>query len=118
MERFKLWRASFNRMRSFVLGYYKGALGSWPPKASSKKNPYSESGLNRLVLKTLYSDMCGLYDLLVDRRSLTPRELHGLPENVEITDDTMISAVRRLLSEFENSLSPTPPPVADAGPGA
>ncbi|RFU71753.1 hypothetical protein TARUN_10509, partial [Trichoderma arundinaceum] len=53
--RFKVWRNSFNKMRQFVLSYYKATFGSWPPKASSKKNPFAESGLNRIVLKTLYS---------------------------------------------------------------
>jgi hypothetical protein len=109
--RFKVWRNSFNKMRAFVVNYYKDAFGSWPPKASNKKNPFSESGLNRLVLKTLYSDMCALYDLLVNRQDLTPRELHGLPENIPMDGDGVIPGLRRLLSEFENSLSPTPPPV-------
>ncbi|EFX05236.1 hypothetical protein CMQ_3305 [Grosmannia clavigera kw1407] len=71
--RFKNWRTSFADMRSFVLRHYKSRFGSWPPKASSRRNPFSESGLNRLVLRTLYTDLCAVYDLLVDRSSFTPR---------------------------------------------
>ena len=71
--RFKEWRSSFHKMRSFVLGYYKTLFGSWPPRARSKRNPFSQSGLNRLALKILYSDLCALYDLLVDRTNLTPQ---------------------------------------------
>lgn len=109
--RFKHWRNAFTRMRNFTLGYYKTVFGSWPPKASSRKNPFSESGLNRLVLKALYSDMCALYDLLADRQSLTPRVIdQGLHEMKE-GDDPVITALRRMLSEFDNSSPPVLPPI-------
>ncbi|KAH7163180.1 hypothetical protein B0J13DRAFT_491767 [Dactylonectria estremocensis] len=109
--RFKVWRNSFNRMRHFVLGYYKSTFGNWPPKASSKKNPFSESGLNRLVLKVLYSDMCALYDLLVDRTNRTSRVMDEVPTISAATDEMTSSALRNILSEFDRSKPPVLPPI-------
>ncbi|KLU87814.1 hypothetical protein MAPG_06807 [Magnaporthiopsis poae ATCC 64411] len=107
--RFKAWRASFSSMRSFVLKHYKSEFGGWPPKARSKKNPFSESGLNRQVLRQLYSDLCALYDLLVDRRALSTR----IVEQEETPDarDPNLIALRKLLSEFDNSSPPVLPAV-------
>lgn len=109
--RFKIWRNSFSRMRQFIMGYYKTAFGSWPPKASSKKNPFAESGLNRLVLKLLYSDMCALYDLLVDRTDLTSRVIDHIPELSESSDKMIKSALRNVMSEFDRSKPPVLPPI-------
>ncbi|POR31776.1 Uncharacterized protein TPAR_08019 [Tolypocladium paradoxum] len=109
--RFKVWRNSFSRMRSFLLGYYKTTFGSWPPKASSKKNPFAESGLNRLVLKVLYSDMCALYDLLVDRVSLTSRVMDEVPAISDAADKMTTSALRNIMSEFDRSKPPVLPPI-------
>lgn len=109
--RFKVWRNSFSRMRSFLLGYYKTTFGSWPPKASSKKNPFAESGLNRLVLKVLYSDMCALYDLLVDRVSLTSRVMDEVPAISNAADKMTTSALRNIMSEFDRSKPPVLPPI-------
>lgn len=109
--RFKIWRNSFNRMRQFVLGYYKATFGSWPPKASNKKNPFAESGLNRLVLKVLFSDMCALYDLLVDRKSLTSRVMDEVPAISDLPDKMTMSALRNILSEFDRSKPPVLPPI-------
>lgn len=109
--RFKIWRTSFNRMRSFVLNYYKHSLGNWPPKARSKKNPFSESGLNRLVLKMLYSDMCALYDLLVDRTNRTSRIMDEVPAISADPDKMTQSALRNILSEFDRSKPPVLPPI-------
>jgi hypothetical protein len=109
--RFKIWRNSFSRMRQFILGYYKTAFGSWPPKASSKKNPFAESGLNRLVLKLLYSDICALYDLLVDRTDLTSRVIDHIPELSESSDKMLKSALRNVMSEFDRSKPPVLPPI-------
>ncbi|KAL1841605.1 hypothetical protein VTJ49DRAFT_2302 [Mycothermus thermophilus] len=127
--RFKEWRNSFGKMRSFVLGYYKTLFGHWPPRARSKKNYFSQSGLNRQCLKILYSDFCALYDLLVDRQSLTPRVIG---ENEEKSTDqkkekdgdqnsgqqddrklaeASISALRKMLGEFDNSSPPVLPPI-------
>ncbi|KAM0258414.1 hypothetical protein ACHAQJ_003891 [Trichoderma viride] len=109
--RFKIWRNSFNKMRQAVLSYYKTAFGSWPPKASSKKNPFAESGLNRIVLKTLYSDHCALYDLLVDRNSLTSRVIDETPTVSNETDEMITSALRNIESEFDRSRPPVLPPI-------
>lgn len=111
--RFKQWKSSFSKMRSFTLSYYKHVFGGWPPKASSRKNPFTESGLNRLVLKTLYADMCALYDLIADRKSLTPRVINKTAEETEPESDgsPVVTALRRMLSEFDNSSPPVLPPI-------
>ncbi|KEY74127.1 hypothetical protein S7711_05376 [Stachybotrys chartarum IBT 7711] len=109
--RFKIWRSSFNKMRHFVLNHYKLTFGSWPPKASSKKNPFAESGLNRLVLKALYSDMCALYDLLVDRNNLTSRVIDEVPAISNDGDKMIISALHNILSEYDRSKPPVLPPI-------
>ena len=109
--RFKVWMRSFERMRSFVLGYYKSNFGNWPPKARSKKNPFSESGLNRLVLKALYSDLCALYDLLVDREAITTRGLGQDPDDATTNVTPMMSALRGILAEFDHSSPPVLPPI-------
>lgn len=109
--RFKIWRNSFSRMRQFVLSHYKSTFGNWPPKASSKKNPFAESGLNRLVLKRLYSDMCALYDLLVDRENLTSRIIDQVPELSDAADKMNSSALRHVMSEYDRSRPPVLPPI-------
>lgn len=109
--RFKVWRNSFNKMRAFVLNHYKTTFGNWPPKASSTKNTLTESGLNRLVLKVLYSDMCALYDLLVDREKLTTRVIDEVPSISSAADKMTTSALRNMLSEFDRSKPPVLPPV-------
>ncbi|CAM1506805.1 Fc.00g064460.m01.CDS01 [Cosmosporella sp. VM-42] len=109
--RFKVWRSSFMKMRNFVLNHYKTTFGNWPPKASSKKNPFAESGLNRLVLKVLYSDMCALYDLLVDRNNLTTRVMDEVAAISGDADKMATSALRTILSEFDRSKPPVLPPI-------
>ncbi|KAJ4297240.1 hypothetical protein N0V88_004158 [Collariella sp. IMI 366227] len=115
--KFKEWRTSFGKMRSFVLGYYKGLFGNWPPRARSKKNYFSQSGLNRQALRILYSDMCALYDLIVDRQSLTPRVIgegydDPTDDKRELShQDAMVSALRKVLSEFDKSSPPVLPPI-------
>lgn len=109
--RFKVWKNSFNRLRSFVLSYYKSTFGNWPPKASSSKNPFAESGLNRLVLKALYSDMCALYDLLVDRTNLTSRVMDEVPAISSEPGKMTMSALRNIMSEFDRSKPPVLPPI-------
>lgn len=108
--RFGVWRKSFNKMRSFVLSYYKSTFGNWPPKASSSKNPFAESGLNRIVLKMLYSDMCSLYDLLVDRTSRTSRIIDEAPALSRDPDKMISSALRNMMSEYDRSRPPVLPP--------
>lgn len=110
--RFNRWRAAFAKMRFFILDHYKSLFGAWPPKARSKKNPFSESGLNRLVLKALYADLCSLYDLLVDRDSLTPRVIDQAPDDESDKDaEPNIRALRKLLNEFDQSSPPVLPPI-------
>ena len=110
---FKEWRNSFGKMRNFVLSYYKDLFGNWPPKAKSKKNQFSRGGLNRQALKILYWDLCSLYDLLVDRESATTRaiddQLSGEAEDA--ASNPHISALRRVLTEFDHSSPPVLPPM-------
>lgn len=109
--RFKVWKTSFGKMRQFVLNHYKATFGNWPPKASSKKNPFAESGLNRLVLKVLYADMCALYDLLVDRTNRTSRVIDEVPAISAAADKMTMSALRNVMSEFDRSKPPVLPPI-------
>ncbi|KAK3394633.1 hypothetical protein B0H63DRAFT_53060 [Podospora didyma] len=108
--KFKEWKNSFTKMRAFVLGYYKDLFGNWPPKARSKKNHFSQTGLNRQCLKILYSDLCALYDLLVDREAMTTRTIDGVSDDAQEVDP-MISALRLILGEFDRSSPPVLPPI-------
>lgn len=106
LVRFKAWKSHFLTMRRQVLGYYKDLYGAWPPRASSKKNNLTYDGLNRLVLRNLYLDLCTLYDLLVDRSSLTSRST-----GASITTHTPVQeALRKLLHESDHSSPPVQPP--------
>ncbi|KAI1641929.1 uncharacterized protein F4817DRAFT_354435 [Daldinia loculata] len=109
--KYHTWRRSFGRMRQFALNYYKSTFGSWPPKARSKKNPFTESGLNRQVLKIMYSDFCALYDLLVDRESLTTRVIDQNADETTSHKNPHLSAMRRVLTEFDQSSPPVLPPI-------
>ncbi|KAI1386995.1 uncharacterized protein F4822DRAFT_411855 [Hypoxylon trugodes] len=109
--KFHAWRKSFGRMKQFVLGYYKANFGSWPPKARSKKNPFTESGLNRQVLKILYSDFCALYDLLVDRQDITTRVIDQSADDTTGHKNPHLSALRKVLGEFDQSSPPVLPPI-------
>ena len=111
--RFDEWKSSFMATRRAVLLYYKKKYGSWPPKASSKKNDLATSGLNRLVLIDLYNDFSSLYDVLVDRTKLTTRSLDITVEEDEADnpDEMITRAMRRVLSEYDNSMPPVQPPV-------
>ncbi|GAW12281.1 hypothetical protein ANO14919_016440 [Xylariales sp. No.14919] len=110
--KFNTWRKSYGRMRQFVLNYYKSSFGSWPPKARSKKNPFTESGLNRQVLKILYSDLCALYDLIVDRESLTTRMIDQSADDIGSDNrNPRGSAMRKMLGEFDQSSPPVLPPI-------
>ena len=109
--RFKAWRSSFATIRKFTLSYYKDLHGSWPPRAKDKRNNFVESGLNRLVLHSLYRDFCMLYDLLVDRESLTTRSMDANDAFPEGEQDIAITALRKVFSEFDHSSPPIQPPV-------
>jgi hypothetical protein len=112
--RFEEWRNAFMSTRKWFMSYYRSKYGSWPPKASSKKNSLETSGLNRLVLKDLYHDLGNLYDLLVDRQSLTTRTTDMIIEDDDDTEDAdgpMQRALRKVLNEYDRSTPPVQPPI-------
>lgn len=110
--RFKAWKASYMSMRRHVMSFYKQRFGAWPPKARSKKNDFEESGLNRLLLRELYSDFSDLYDVLVDRTSLTTRTADAASEpEPEDPQEPASRALRRMLEEYDRSTPPEQPPV-------
>ena len=112
---FGAWKESFFATRRHVLGYYKQKFGSWPPKASSKKNDLEISGLNRLVLLSLYRDFADLYDLFVDRSSLTTRSNNDMLADEFIDDmeneEPTNKVLRRVFDEYDRSSPPVQPPV-------
>lgn len=115
MVRFKQWKVAFLDFRKFTLAYYRRRYGSWPPKASSKKNNFEESGLNRVLLKQLYKDFTDLYDILVDRTSLTTRtvDMPPMADDAETSDlnETIQHAIRRVESEYDRATPPVVPPM-------
>ena len=111
---FKAWKASFGAFRRHVMSYYKQQLGSWPPKASNKKNEFEESGLNRMVLRILYDDMTDIYDLLVDRTALTSRCAEtpiADGQHSPSLEEPTPRALRRIMSEYDRSSPPVQPPI-------
>ena len=56
-------RAAFERLRSFLRGFYEESCGSWPPPAPSEDEPW----LTRDLVKRLQDDFGALYDYLVNR---------------------------------------------------
>ena len=109
---FKDWKSSYMSMRRHVLNLYKHKYGAWPPKARSKKNDFEESGLNRLLLQEVYQDFSDLYDVLVDRTSLTTRSVDLPPqEDPNAPKDSIPRALRRVLDEYDRSIPPVQPPV-------
>ncbi|PGH28260.1 hypothetical protein AJ80_00151 [Polytolypa hystricis UAMH7299] len=113
--RFKDWKGAYMAYRKNVMSYYRSRFGSWPPKAKSKKHDFEESGLNRLVLKELYQDFADLYDMLVDRTSLTTRttDMPASDLDGEPTDPTEFvqRALRQIMSEYDRSTPPVAPPI-------
>jgi hypothetical protein len=111
--RFKYWRNAFMACRSFAVDYYKHKYGSWLPKAKSKKNNLTTSGLNRIVLLDLYRDLTSLYDLLVDRTNLTTRTADGFisEDKGEDFETVVHRALRKVLSEYDRSTPPVQPPI-------
>lgn len=108
--RFKQWKSEYISLRKEVISYYKDLYGQWPPKAS-KKNSFVEGGLNRLVLKGLYADLCDLYDLLVDREMVTTRGMNASEDRDTSALDPTAAALRKLLAEFDRSYPPVLPPI-------
>lgn len=113
MIKFKNWKSAFMSCRSFTLDYYKSKYGSWLPKARSKKNNLTISGINRLALSDMYRDLSNLYDLLVDRTNLTTRTADGFMSEDEGTDFESVArrALRKVLSEYDRSTPPVQPPI-------
>ncbi|KAI9759707.1 MAG: hypothetical protein M4579_002184 [Chaenotheca gracillima] len=117
MIHFKEWKSAFLALRKHVMAFYKDQYGAWPPKASSKKNDFEESGLNRLVLRRLYHDFADLYDLLVDRTAPTTRSAGLHDQQVDDRADNPGSeepkprALRRVLGEYDHSTPPVQPPI-------
>lgn len=111
---FDAWKSVFNTTRRYVISYLKVKYGSWPPKASSKKNELETSGLNRIVLKALYYDFADLYDLYVDRSNLTTRSMGVYYAGTEDDPDPSLPEariLRRVCDEYDRSSPPVQPPV-------
>ncbi|KAI5367661.1 hypothetical protein Slin14017_G026970 [Septoria linicola] len=108
--RFDAWKEHFLGMRKFMMGMLKQRYGDWPPKASSKKNTLETSGPNRLVLRDVYHDLSSMYDLLVDRGSLTSRTIDGVNLD-ETRDEPVVRGLRSVLSEYDRSTPPVKPPI-------
>lgn len=109
--RFKDWKSAYMSMRRHITSLYKHQYGAWPPKAKSKKNDFEESGLNRLLLRDLYKDFSDLYDILVDRTSLTTRTADIPPHDPDDPQEPAPGALRRILDEYDRSTPPVQPPV-------
>ena len=107
----KTWKTSWQMMKRFTLSFYKRRYGGWPPKARSKKNDFEESGLNRIVLQELYHDFSDLYDMLVDKSSLTTRKADPGAHDEKLADEPVMHNLRFLMSEFDRSSPPVRPPV-------
>jgi hypothetical protein len=104
------WKAGFVAMRKHTLNVYKARHGSWPPKARSKKNDFEGSGLNRIVTQEMYKDFSDLYDMLVDRTSLTTRSVDG-HDVEETSENPVVGVLRKFMSEFDRSSPPVLPPI-------
>ena len=109
--RFKDWKSAYMSMRRHIMSLYKHRYGDWPPKAKSKKNDFEESGLNRLLLRELYKDFSDLYDILVDRTSLTTRTADIPSHDPDDPQEPAPRALRRILDEYDRSTPPVQPPV-------
>ena len=108
---FRGWKASFLAMRKHTILVYKHRYGAWPPKARSKKNDFEESGLNRILMHELYRDFCDLYDMIVDRKSMTTRSIDVTAHDESLSTEPAIDYLRKLMSEFDRSMPPVRPPV-------
>ena len=111
LVRFKDWKSAYMTMRRHIMSFYKHQYGAWPPKAKSKKNDFEESGLNRLLLKELYEDFSDLYDILVDRTSLTTRTADIPAHDADEPQEPAARALRRILDEYDRSTPPVQPPM-------
>lgn len=107
------FKDDFVNTRRYVMEYYKTKYGSWPPRANSRKNGLHTNGLNRLVLREIYQDFTQLYDLFVDRTSLTTRAMHSeiTEDKEELPDEPIVRRLRSIFDEYDRSMPPVQPPV-------
>lgn len=103
-------RDGYTAMRKLVMHFYKRRWGNWPPKASSR-NHLETKGLNRMVLRELYHDLCQVYDLLVDRSNLTNRTIGGVLNDDTEEGSPRAKIFREALSEYDRSCPPVKPPM-------
>ncbi|KAK3644380.1 hypothetical protein LTR56_009632 [Elasticomyces elasticus] len=109
--RFEAWKDGFMGMRKWTMHTYQQRYGNWPPKAKSKKNDLETSGLSRAVLRDVYHDMCGVYNLMADRSSLTTRTVDGVDTSRKDQEEATTRGLRAVLSEYDRSSPPVKPPV-------
>jgi hypothetical protein len=104
---------AYKSIRIWLLSRLKREYGHWPPKSGSNHHDLRIAGLNRVVLRALYRDICSLYDLLGDRTVETNRGLDEVleekPEEEMTTRELEILALRKMMSEHDLS-TPTPAP--------
>jgi len=107
IARFEQWKTAFTKTKSFMLTYLKDKHKSWPPRRP-KGAGASIPALNRLALKSLYDDLAVLYDLIVDRRNTSSR-IQIMGKNLPPALDRRIEALRKILTEYDQSGSPVYP---------
>jgi hypothetical protein len=100
-------RASFDRLRQFLKGYYESCYGSWPPPAPGE----AEIWLSRDVVKDLQSDFGALYNYLVNREVVWDfsDQRHGGKWKITSTDpkkkiqvDTIDLPMNDILVAYDN----------------
>jgi hypothetical protein len=119
---YKGWRNGYDRMRSLTMNHMRHVFGSWPPKAGKHGKgggSTEKGGLNRVVLKRLYDDMCCVYDLTVDREWLHGERIHfegtqgssDSEESDEAKDknERHRKTMRTIMGEFDKSSVPIQP---------
>lgn len=121
---YKGWRHAYERMRSLVMSHMKHVFGSWPPRPGrhGKGGGTTETGgLNRIVLRRLYHDLCAVYDLIVDREWLHGERIHfeGTQGGEDTGGDQSAEAkeknehhrktMRSIMGEFDKSSVPVHP---------
>ncbi|KAI5784851.1 hypothetical protein FPQ18DRAFT_91349 [Pyronema domesticum] len=112
------WRVGYDKLRSLVMNHMKWVFGAWPPRPErvGKGGGHSKTGgLNRVVLKRLYDDVCAIYDILVDREWLHGERIHfdaaETEENEEAKEknEKYRKVLRNIQREFDQSSVPIQP---------
>jgi len=109
--RFSKWKLHCSAMRTFILEYYRDLYGQWPPKAKNKQIKFVSGGLNRLVLRGLYRDLCFLYDSMADREAFTTRHMNSTDNYDDDSTSMNARGLRKLLEEYDRSSPPVLPPI-------